>query len=515
MKNESTNSSAGGVDDGPRFAYGNTTTYRKYAKRMADKLGMSVEDWLMDMGDDLLAIGGRDVIDTVSYFPTGDPDSTNAGTDYHAAVSSEKAYSLWAARAERLATIANDVTVVRSDGEESKSEPLAESVGKPINECGCDDESPEDELTEIGDASAKPFPITSRSERMYGDSKYVNVDFKTDGMELDYQISLDFEDDMMGVDFGLVTNDSNSTYDTTNNYKELFRIMATVINVVKDELAKMTDTNIIVFNSSALKRGEKSSQGVDQRTRLYLSYIQREFPTAKVVKRDMTGNEYEMLVYLNGISERNVVITDGYKKYINDHIGDIGITNLAEMWINELPTEYADYKKNIIVDDTMLHILGEKTYKDLRRDAPNYLRIRDKSKKTPGSRYIEIDEDNIIHFKTPSHTHAGVTYDQKVKLLQLEELIQTHSGVKKPSQIVRMALAGDIKVHCTDPSWLYWGFQYIGTKDKYATDPEKRYPKIRNPQLKGSVCKHLDNVLFILPFQTSTIVKDLREQQRL
>jgi hypothetical protein len=39
---------------------------------------------------------------------------------------------------------------------------------------------------------------------------------------------------------------------------------------------------------------------------------------------------------------------------------------------------------------------------------------------------------------------------------------------------------------------------------------EKRMPKIRNPNLDGTVCKHLDNALLVLPFVVSSIVKDLK-----
>ena len=158
--------------------------------------------------------------------------------------------------------------------------------------------------------------------------------------------------------------------------------------------------------------------------------------------------------------------------------------------------------------------LDELTYKDLRRRAPNYLNVRDKSKHTPGVSYRGI-EDDIVEFETPSHTEPGKTYQQYVKLLDLNKLIQTNGGVKRPIDIVREALQGDIEVHCTDPSWLYWGFKYIGTQDKYSIDPETRHPNVRNPKLEGSICKHLDAVLYVLPFHASEITRDLRKQKRL
>ena len=56
---------------------------------------------------------------------------------------------------------------------------------------------------------------------------------------------------------------------------------------------------------------------------------------------------------------------------------------------------------------------------------------------------------------------------------------------------------GDCKIRCTCPSMLYWGFSYQGTSLKYlyGIPREGRFPKIRNPKLKGTMCKHCDVVV--------------------
>lgn len=158
--------------------------------------------------------------------------------------------------------------------------------------------------------------------------------------------------------------------------------------------------------------------------------------------------------------------------------------------------------------------LDEKTYKDLRKNAPDFLNVRGKSKRTPGTDYKGI-EDDVLTFESPSYTLPGVSYTQKVRLTTLNSLIQTQAGIKRPIDIVRLAVTSDIEVHCTDPSWLYYGFQHIGTREKYAIEPEPRSPRIRNPKMKGSVCKHLDNVLLVLPFWVPEITRDLQRQKRL
>lgn len=55
----------------------------------------------------------------------------------------------------------------------------------------------------------------------------------------------------------------------------------------------------------------------------------------------------------------------------------------------------------------------------------------------------------------------------------------------------------DIHIRCTCPSMLYWGFSYQGTAMRYlyGVPRENRFPKVRNPNLKGTMCKHCDKVI--------------------
>ena len=56
---------------------------------------------------------------------------------------------------------------------------------------------------------------------------------------------------------------------------------------------------------------------------------------------------------------------------------------------------------------------------------------------------------------------------------------------------------GDVHVRCTCPSFLYFGFSYLGTNLRYlyGVPRENRFPEIRNPNLKGTMCKHCDKVI--------------------
>lgn len=56
---------------------------------------------------------------------------------------------------------------------------------------------------------------------------------------------------------------------------------------------------------------------------------------------------------------------------------------------------------------------------------------------------------------------------------------------------------GDVHIACDCPAFLYWGYRYIATELSYlyGIPREKRFPKVRNPQVRGTTCKHSDKVI--------------------
>ena len=56
---------------------------------------------------------------------------------------------------------------------------------------------------------------------------------------------------------------------------------------------------------------------------------------------------------------------------------------------------------------------------------------------------------------------------------------------------------GDVHCRCTCPSQLYHGFSFMGTELKYlyGVPRENRFPYVRNPNLRGTNCKHVDKVI--------------------
>lgn len=163
-----------------------------------------------------------------------------------------------------------------------------------------------------------------------------------------------------------------------------------------------------------------------------------------------------------------------------------------------------------------LEYFQDKGYKDLlkmTKQTPAYVR---RSKEQIIAQYQSTDQNGVIELITPSGTTPGVFYRQRVQLVDLPILLKKYKNKKKPKAIVSLAIKGNIKVSCNDPmeqvepSFLYYGFLYKATVGGWNFgNNEDRFPEIRNPKLKGALCKHLIQVLKVLPFLTTKITSDL------
>jgi hypothetical protein len=67
----------------------------------------------------------------------------------------------------------------------------------------------------------------------------------------------------------------------------------------------------------------------------------------------------------------------------------------------------------------------------------------------------------------------------------------------------------DVHVRCNCPAHLYWGYAYESSQLKYiyGIPKENRFPIIRNPNLKGTICKHEDAVIQYILRNKDLIVK--------
>ena len=128
-------------------------------------------------------------------------------------------------------------------------------------------------------------------------------------------------------------------------------------------------------------------------------------------------------------------------------------------------------------------------------------------------------------FRVHSGTDADKWYENYIEFVNipynLKHLVSDKrlwTKDKKRVNLTSLAKAflfsADIRWDCSCPAQHWWGLSYILSKpgvDAKFGDPQGIRPKVRNPKEHGAVCKHLQNLMNVLPMYLSDIAKWLRE----
>lgn len=125
------------------------------------------------------------------------------------------------------------------------------------------------------------------------------------------------------------------------------------------------------------------------------------------------------------------------------------------------------------------------------------------------------------HFKINSGTDTSKKYDAYIHWSTLPKMIRKYGvdedlWVKDKSKIDIRKLATkilfdvDLAITCSCPADLYWGGQYIRTKNKSNYGQELRSPDIRNPKKYGAYCKHLSALMSVLPMYVATLASFIK-----
>ena len=144
--------------------------------------------------------------------------------------------------------------------------------------------------------------------------------------------------------------------------------------------------------------------------------------------------------------------------------------------------------------------LDEATYSELRRGVDQKTRSRTAPLKTR----IEGYKNGQIIFKTRSGTNPKKWWTQKVRLMDLPYILEDEELTHYDA--VKLALQGDIRVTCNRPAHLYWGSAYRLEKLGAEEELKNIDPPEHNTIINTLLCKHLDTVLFTLPFNVRKIV---------
>lgn len=108
-------------------------------------------------------------------------------------------------------------------------------------------------------------------------------------------------------------------------------------------------------------------------------------------------------------------------------------------------------------------------------------------------RYFGLSKDGTLNFKVGSQSQSGKFYYVFIEapdIIKFADIVEEgdHFTVKNLPSLLSMK---GFRVHCEDPSFLYYAFQYMATQGDYEIEPETRAPKRNNTLLQGGTCKHL------------------------
>lgn len=151
--------------------------------------------------------------------------------------------------------------------------------------------------------------------------------------------------------------------------------------------------------------------------------------------------------------------------------------------------------------------IDELTRKDLLADTDTW--TKNKARNVRKATYLGVTEDYTAFFRVPSVTaNPPTNYLVKIKLVDYPEVADDETLDTRGK--VRLAIAGDLKISCTCPAYLYFGYKYILTQlDSNEADKEHRFPKIKNPKLQGVMCKHCYTAINAFPFNWTMIARDI------
>lgn len=145
-------------------------------------------------------------------------------------------------------------------------------------------------LGEVGEATSEPYDW-KQSEDEDGYKEYV---FETNS-GLAYKLSIDVlegdeERDSAVVSFGVMDDEYFVDYNINTNRGELYRVMATVVDILKDFTNKNKDIRYLEFTA------DKGGMQKSQRSNLYTAYIKKHLPGAIIQKgRDEDEEDYERI----------------------------------------------------------------------------------------------------------------------------------------------------------------------------------------------------------------------------
>lgn len=168
-----------------------------------------------------------------------------------------------------------------------------------------------------------------------------------------------------------------------------------------------------------------------------------------------------------------------------------------------------DHSHHPIPETLLEQQLDEMYYRDMmRKIVPGWLPHRDYSHLIKSVNYRGMVRDTMRFF-VPNKYNGWMTY------IKFDEWNQEVRDLEQNNnEAARLLFWGaNIRFHCNCPAFAFWGSQYILTQTDSAIVPEVRFPHVRNPYLKGIVCKHGIRTLKVLPFHIADMAREIKIQR--
>ncbi len=156
--------------------------------------------------------------------------------------------------------------------------------------------------------------------------------------------------------------------------------------------------------------------------------------------------------------------------------------------------------------------LTEATFKEIASLIDgNFLNQRIRAEQLKSVNFAGFDNDTM-RFTIPSSEfdENGIKYMASVQFEEWDEIGQDPDF--NNNEKARLILwIGNLKMHCSCPSFLYH-YQYNLTAIDASIYPEERAPVKTNPDQRGIVCKHLNLLLRVIPFNMGYIAQEMKKQ---
>ena len=154
-------------------------------------------------------------------------------------------------------------------------------------------------INEIGDGGSKPYNYTLAREDVDEDFGFYFrlYEFVTD-LGTHYEVSFEIEEDFskdepwefMNIEFGVNEKDGGGvSYKVETNKGEVFRVMATIVDITKNVLKERRRIKTLTFSSS------KKDEDDQRRNNLYMAYIRKHVPNVKNIEID--GSEIRVDIW--------------------------------------------------------------------------------------------------------------------------------------------------------------------------------------------------------------------------